>query len=87
MHNILFGQINVLSTAECGVNGRRRKTVEKLAFALACGQIVFDFINRVSLSIRPIGWTPIAGNTHCEKRRPDPERLNIRSPAVRAIKA
>jgi len=46
------------------------KTVEKLAFALACGKIVSDFINRVSLCRSAIARTPNADSTHWEKRRP-----------------
>lgn len=68
MHNILFGQINVLSTAKCGTP--ERKTVEKLAFTLACGKIVSDFINRVSPSIRYRADADRFVRTHCEKRRP-----------------
>lgn len=66
MHNILFGQINVLSRAAL----REQKTVEKLAFALARGEIVSDFINRRLSVDLAIARMPIANGPHCEKRRP-----------------
>lgn len=83
MYNILFGQINVLSMAECRIP--ERKTIEKLVFTLGKGggRDIVSELYKPHLSIARTRRSLIV----LIARNVDPERLNIRSPAVRGDKS